>query len=365
MSEICVLFGTNAVAYNIASAFSKSDYNVFTFIPKGESKVFCHSKFWGDVHKSRYKFDDDMLANDIIEHVKKGNLSGKILTFLANDQAVYFWIKYQDKLSKYLTVQIDNIETFYNKNLFFKKLGDAEFCPKTWEVSEVGSFPCIVKPAYKDFDNKFYNKFKSKVRIAEGIDELDQFRDFDKGELVCQEVLDFDLGNEFSFWGYRGLDGEIVSFVGQHMNKYPDKTGRISHTKLVENSGIQKIGRTIMNNLNYVGILDVQIIFDKNSKSYKVIEANPRLWCSHEVLLMNGINLLQICANNFYEVKSAMPTAELKGKEWFSSLYSIEHKRPLAKNTEFYALSSDNFLTKVWIGLYLKAKYLYYRIRKF
>ena len=364
MHSICVLFGTNAVAYNVASAFKDSEYEVCTILPKGANTLFSYSSFWNDVHRAKHAIDDSRLVDDIIEYIQTKKTSGKILTFLTNDQAVYFWIKNQDRLSKYLSVQIENIEECYNKNLFFKKIGIETFCPRTSDIAEVKQFPCVVKPAYKDSENRFYKKFKNKVKFVDDSEGLKKFSEFSPGELVCQEFLEFELGGEFSFWAYRSPKGKIWSFVGRHMSKYPDKTGRVSHTKLVENSEVKKIGEKVLEHMNYVGIADVQIIFDQRSKTYKVIEMNPRMWCSHEVLLMNGINVLKLSADNFYGAHKTFEPNMSKGQEWYSSLYSIDHKFPMKKNTEFYQMSSDNLFMRSLIALYLRVKYLYYRFSK-
>jgi len=63
---------------------------------------------------------------------------------------------------------------------------------------------------------------------------------------------------------------------------------------------IQAIGDRIVREMGYGGIANIQVIRDKKSGAYIVSEFNPRLWCSHEILLMNGINLPKMWADDYY-----------------------------------------------------------------
>ncbi|PIZ71116.1 hypothetical protein COY07_05590 [Candidatus Peregrinibacteria bacterium CG_4_10_14_0_2_um_filter_43_11] len=365
MKSIFVLFGINSIAYNVASAFQDSNYLVYTAMPKGANRMFNYSKYFKKVKRSRFRWDDERFLEDLIHFLEQQDFTQKILTFLTNDQALHFWMQNEKKLSKYLSIQNKDIGLFYNKHRFFNAIKGQSFSPKTWASGDTKTFPCIVKPAYKDFKNKFYKNLGAKIKILNKEADLNLLKDFHFDELIFQEVIDFDPGKEFSYWAYRNPQGEIDSFVAQHLNKYPNKTGRVSHTKLIDNTSIKRIGESIMSQLNYIGIGDIQFVLDKKTNSYKVIEMNPRLWCSHELLLMNGINLLKKCAADYYKLETTLLPTKGNGQEWFSSLYSIKHNRPLSYNTEFHSLDSDNLMTKILIWWYLRVKYLYYSIRRF
>ena len=154
------------------------------------------------------------------------------------------------------------------------------------------------------------------------------------------------------------------------MNKFPDKRGRVTHVQLVEEPELKAIGDTIVTELDYRGIADIQFIRDRRSGQFSVIEMNPRLWCSHELLPMAGINLIQLCADNYYS--TGQDAAEMRPDyldglsnplktEWHSVLYNIRNLRIGSwECDEHYRLKDDNFLTRCLVRVYYVLKCVYY-----
>jgi len=374
MTTILILFGANTISYNVAAALH-TNTKVITCLPNKFSKLLENSSKYDFAKVSKFSCDDERYVDDVIETVKNNsNTSRKTLTFLTNDQAIYFWIKNKNKLSQYCSLTIDNIENYYNKQKFYNQLeANAPETIRTWtkEQKPLVDFPIIAKPTYKDTDNKFYNKFSSKIIKINCENDLKLLNDFSDSELIFQEEIDFDSGKEFSWWGYRNKNGEIVSVTARHCNKFPDKSGRITKVKIEENFELKKLGNNIVDKLNYVGIADIQFIRERDSNQYKIIEMNPRLWCSHEVLLMNNINLIRLCVDEYYGTITPIQKKNYtkgisgnKNREWYSILYNIDHFSILnIKCSEFYELGIDNFFTKSKIFAFLIAKFFYYYIR--
>ena len=370
---ILILFGSNAVSYNIAAAFFDTSYKTLSLLPADTSKINKFSKKFSKIEISKYDSMSSQYLKELIEFLNRQSLNKKILTFLTNDISIEFWIKYQAELSKYCTIGIENIEYFYRKDYFYNALKNIGISyPATWKThdeipTELGKI--IVKPAYKNSSNKFWNLFHSKIIITKSTNNFDWTRKFSSGELLFQEKLNFDLGDEFSWWGYRSENGIVFSVCAQHVNKYPDKSGRISHAKLLINKEVLNIGNSIVEQLDYVGIADIQMIYDRSKRKYKVVEMNPRLWCSHELLLLNDINFIEHYANDYYNqqfVKNFRPTflREYK-KEWYSILFNID--QPLLNKpncTEYFNLKQETWAYKILIWMFLMAKYSYYRLNR-
>ena len=369
-NPILILFGSNAVSYNIISALNDSGFNTISLLPSNAPSLNLFTKKIFQIKKSKYRYQSDDYLNDLIEFIKKQSVEKKILTFLTNDESIEFWIRNQTYLAPYCTIGTNNIQRFYHKSQLYQALDSLEVLyPETWKSTPdipEAKFPVIVKPAFKDLNNQFFNTFNSKIIILKSKDDLYLLKQFKESELIFQEFLEFNSGDEFSWWGYRDTSGVIYSVVGKHLEKYPDRSGRITHTTLTENPKIKAIGDAIVKNMDYTGIADIQFILNSKDQQYYVIEMNPRLWCSHEILLMNKINFIRLFAEDYYNGrgKGLEYISGLRKKssvEWYSVLYNIKHIfSDRFKMTEYFELKEDNSMFRIMITLFLVAKYVYY-----
>ncbi len=154
--------------------------------------------------------------------------------------------------------------------------------------------------------------------------------------------------------------------------------GRITNAMLIDNPVLQRLGEKIVRSIDYVGITDIQFIYDEPNDTYKVIEMNPRMWCSHEILPMNNINLIKYRVDNYYKSSDQYYDRNkylevLKGaseppykKEWFSILYNIKNFK-LSKKfrfTEYYNLKDDNIITRILLYIFITAKFIGYFIKR-
>lgn len=368
---VLILFGTNEVSYSAAAALEGSGFKSLGYFPKSSINFL---KFSDKFHRkgcSAFRWDSVGYRQELVSFLKKFESREKILTFLANDEAVSFWIKQQTVLSEYLTVLTEDIERFYNKILLYALLERISVaCPRTWPLSEISEekLPFLIKPASRDFSREANDHELAKVQIVRNGADLKKIKKAHPQQWICQEVLDFYSGDEYGWWGYRSPRGEIVSTVARHKRKYPNKNGRITHLEIVVHPTVKGMGDTIVKQLDYRGLAEIQFLFDRKTNIFKVIDFNPRLWCGHSALLLNNMNLIRKCAEDYYRVQPAEPSAKsfydvesFVPREWFSILDNIHQFNVFKiRCSEFYGWVSDNLKTKAFLVFFLLAKVIYY-----
>jgi len=370
---VLILFGTNEVAYSAAAALESSFYKTVCFFPKASNNFFESSDKIHVKGRSDFSWNSAPYLQELVSFLKRLRAQERILTFLCHDEAVLFWSKHQAVLSPYCTVLTENIERFYNKILFYDLLQQiAVAYPQTWALSEAGEakLPFLIKPAFRNFDRETSGNPTAKIKIVRNISDLQKVRLADPVQWLCQEILYFRLGDEYSWWGYQSPKGEIASTVARHKRKFPGRSGRVSNLEIVSHPPIKLMGDSIVKQLGYHGIAEIQFIFDRNTSIFKVTDFNPRLWCGHSALLMNHMNFIKKCADDYYQgqaenvgEKKFYEIESFERKEWFSILDNI-HGFDVFKIrcSEFYGRRSDNLKTRVLLLFFLFAKFIYYAL---
>ena len=372
---VLILFGGNAVSYNVASALTGTDYRPICLLPKNVSKLLRRSNRIALSAVSRHTWETPHYVDDLVAFLSAHTEERPILTLLTNDAAVSFWIRNRERLSRCCAVPTARPERFHNKQLFFEQLQKHGIdCPRTWTFSreDVREFPYIVKPSRKGASPDFVRRTGTKVLVVNRAEDLDVLDGLAPEDLIGQENIDFDMGDEYSWWGYRSSEGWTVAATAQHREKFPDKRGRVSHVRLVDNPPVLNLGNRIVEALGFTGIADIQFICDRKSQDCKVIEMNPRLWCSHELLLMCGINLVRLCADDFHgrltdwhEAPYLSGLQTRPNVEWYSVLHKIRHPAlPSRCVSEYFDLKSDNLATRTALRGYLAAKLVYYLVTR-
>ena len=89
-------------------------------------------------------------------------------------------------------------------------------------------------------------------------------------------------------------EGEIVSYYShKRIRTSPKKGGVTVFSKCTVNEDILGIGKSVLKKLNWSGFAMIEFMYDSETKSYKIIELNPRIWGS--------IMLSEYCGANFIQ----------------------------------------------------------------
>ena len=131
-------------------------------------------------------------------------------------------------------------------------------------------FPIIIKP-------KHGSGAKGIIYIENEEGLKGQSIDFDN--FFVQERLPNSKEVEAGF--YLCDKGEIISFYShKRIRTYPETGGVTVFSQSSSSLDIKQSGETIIQKLNWSGLLMIEFIFDKRDNTYKLIEINPRLWGS-------------------------------------------------------------------------------------
>ncbi len=366
-NPVLILFGDNTVSYNIASIVDKNNFTPIGLLPSNVSKLNVGSINFKTLKVSKHHQDSSEYLKELIEYVKSFNSKVRIPVLFANDQALDFWVKNKNELNEYIHFPTENLSIFYNKNEFFEKLKLVipENIPKSSTISGVKelTFPIIAKPAYKDSSNKFYKKFNSKVVTIESEEQLVMLSSFDDKELILQEKLVFDLGDEYSNWLIALSDGSVSQYQARCLNKYPNLTGRIARIGFSKNKNIEEISKKVIEKLEYKGIGDIQFIYCQLRKKFFVIEMNPRLWCSHEIFEMNSVSFINRYLCDYYQMNNKEDEL-VKNQQWISSLFNLLRPGIRFENDEFYGAEREGVMFRAKIFIYLTLKLFYYHFKQ-
>ena len=348
INHILLLFGDNPVSYNACAALYGSEIKTLAHLPKSKASINPISSKFHQISKSRHDWHENEYVEELIAIANNLCPQKKILVQLTNDQSIEFWLRYQDKLSSHYEITSQNIALIYNKKSFYEMI---ESIAPTIPKANKGQFPYIIKPALKGYFNqpstesKFQKLFGKKYAIINDSQEESQLLKFQESELVMQELVDLAEYKEMSWIGYRSHD-ELTCYQLNHLKR--NHRDRISELEITEVSEkVQEIAKNVLEKTNYYGICDIQMFFNAKTSQYYVIEMNPRLWCGHEILLMNQINLIKKMAYDHYNINSKPINTSLNKPsiKWFSWLYveSLSDYFRL-QPSEFFNLKADNIL---------------------
>lgn len=377
MRTVLILFGTNFVSYNIAAAIDRGLFNPITLLPSNTNKTFKYSDVYYRVLSSKHKWDSEKYLEDLVKTLSFFLKSSKVKTpiLFSSDEALNFWIKNSNVLDRYCEVFNQDLAKFYNKELFYNQLKEQAINhPKVYSYSSLTDihFPVIVKPITKEYENsrlennQFVKTFGGKIISANNKKELLSILNRYHGSVIIQQKIEFDLGDEYSCWVYANGENLFV-YSAQHKNKYPNKEGRISRIGFVDVREVKEIGKEIVSKLDYKGIADIQIVKNKIDSKYYVIEMNPRMWCSHEIFLMNGLNIINKLLCDYYNIdfKFHSEINYNDSTDWYSSIYNLDKKlAEKVKNTELFNIENDNLITRLRVNIFLFLKTLYYKFNK-
>jgi predicted ATP-grasp superfamily ATP-dependent carboligase len=170
-------------------------------------------------------------------------------------------------------------------------------------------FPCILKPAYKDYE--YGARFKKAYRVGSA-DEVEQlYREIAPvlPDMVVQEWIEGDDDQIYFCLQYRGGGGETVaSFVGRKLRSWPPRVGgTASCTAAPEmEEEVRTATDRLLDPIAYEGMVGVEFKRDRrDGRLYLVEPTVARTDFQSEVATLNGVNLPAV--QYFHETGGALP----------------------------------------------------------
>jgi predicted ATP-grasp superfamily ATP-dependent carboligase len=110
---------------------------------------------------------------------------------------------------------------------------------------------------------------------------------------MVQEFIEGDANVLYSFAGY-AIGGKVQDGLTAHRKRqHPMRFGSAStYVKVKKIPKLEKIGNQILKESNYSGPFEIEFMYDKKVKEFKLLEVNARFWGWHTILPASGHNII-------------------------------------------------------------------------
>ena len=143
---------------------------------------------------------------------------------------------------------------------------------KDIEKSPEKYLPLIIKPRH--------GNGSVGIRHVDSIDDIHHIKSnhSQKDKFIQEKITN---SSEVIGAFYLRADGKIKSqYLHKRIRTFPSNGGVTTFSQTTENEEVNKIGKKILESLDWEGLVMIEFLFCSKSKKYKIIEINPRLWGS-------------------------------------------------------------------------------------
>lgn len=275
----------------------------------------------------------------------------------SNDHAVYSISKHKEQLSKcykLITPEIEIINKIYNKeNLIKTAIQSNVPTPKSWfpentEIKTDYTYPCLVKGK---FGLNFYKETGKKAFLVNNKNELQELLEalenkIDLRDLLIQELLPYKSNKTISFTAF--CDQGIIKshWSGIKLREHPVHFGTATYCQSIQNKTITAYSATLLKEINYTGVCEVEFLLDSRDRTYKLIEINARTWLWVELAKQCGVNYAPMIYNYVHNLGNNYPIKYKKDKKWVHYVTDIPYS--------FWGLLKGHYLLAAIIKSYIQ-----------
>ncbi len=310
----------------LSNSRALGELNVPVYVIDRFNCIARYSKYCNKFFRCPNYIGEDFISF-LLEINKKYNLSGWAL-IPSNDHALFNISKNKKILEKYykiITDDFDVISNIYYKNNLLniaRKLDiplPLTYLPYNCLQQNIDiKFPVIIKG---NEGLTFYKVFKKKVIICNDINSLrntlnDISQIINLENILIQEVVETD--NICSFTCF-AVKGEIKTFwLGGKIREHPLKFGTATYAKSISPNETKIYSEKLIKELNYTGVCEIEYLYDKNDKTYKLIELNARTWLWVGLAKYCGINYAKYIYNYLNEIPTNYPKEYKINIKWMN-----------------------------------------------
>jgi len=261
--------------------------------PMGFYSKYLHSKvyFNEDNYRSQFK-------NYLLQHSKNYDVINpidvsKMIDVMDIDEEFNLKLKYLLPCKVNLLIA-DNKEKIMEHA---EKIGIP--CPKTLtrvepedlsDPDKLGiTFPCIIK--FRGDNRITHWRPEERYRIVyERKDLIKSYIEMHAIEQypVIQEYIE---GVGVGFFALYDKNKQLMAqFCHQRVREYPISGGPSSCCESIYDERLIKLGRTLLESLDWMGLAMVEFKYDKNRDEFYLLEINPRYWGSLPLAVYSGVN---------------------------------------------------------------------------
>lgn len=216
----------------------------------------------------------------------------KIIYVPVEEQTTKWFIEYAESNGKMNF--LFTLPDLYTYSLLSDKSALNKFClkneipaPKLFNIDELTdeNYPILAKPCNGSGS-------RGLIRLYSSSDLTGLVRKQLQSEpYVIQELLP--NGKDVKGAFFLCKNGKVLaSYTHERIRTFPASGGVTVLSKLTRNEYILKEGAKLLDRINWNGLVMLEYLYDQKSDSYKVIEANPRLWGSIMLAEYGGAKIL-------------------------------------------------------------------------
>lgn len=269
------------------------------------SSKICVSRFSKYCHELKVYKNQEYLLNELLTKQSEGSL-----IIPTNDKMIKFCLDNYNELSakfKLLVLDYKNTELCYSKKLLYQRLANSNISlPETdyachefdyKEYAKKVRYPVILKPSIM---HTFKSELGKKVLLCENQREFNEKyliakRVIPEEEIMIQELIKGGAKNLFSYCAFavNGKPyGEII--VNRKRQNPMDFGNSTTYAITVDNDRVKCLAESLLNEIHYTGMCEVEFMYDEESDTYKFLEINPRFWKWHNLAQKMKINYLEM-----------------------------------------------------------------------
>ena len=265
----------------------KNRYKYPTILTSDKDFNFQLPLIYGrQIHRLRYD-NLDNFERDIIAIEKK--IEGILIYLPVSEKVTRYFIQLfqQNRLSRRWKFILPDLNTF---NLTSDKWEFQKFC----EENKHPVPKSIIKATY----NKLKDSFRPvvlKPKSGQGsvgikyfrkIEDLPKLSEIDWNKYLLQEKITSNRKVAGAFF-LRHKNKILSEYCHQRIRIFPPEGGVTVYSSSVIYPEILNTGRKLLDDLNWEGLAMIEFMFDEPTKSWRIIELNPRIWGS---VLLSAFN---------------------------------------------------------------------------
>lgn len=297
-----ILLGGDCSALGVARSLAPSGVKVW-FLP-GANPLARFSRNLKTIHG--WPGAEDAGALPFLEQLATaGGYQGAVL-LPAGDSEVRLVTMHHERLSRHfrLTTPPWEVTRFCADKQLTYALCAAQGLghPHTQIVHDVDAaraaalrFPVVLKPAMKEGVNALT---RAKMWVAKDEGELlarldEALKLAGEGGLIVQELIPDDGANQFSYCAF-AIEGEPrVVMAARRTRQRPRKAGTGTFVETLPPQSFEGEAASFLRLLRYTGLVEIEYMRDPRDGTFKLIDANPRIWTWHALGLPAGVNFAE------------------------------------------------------------------------
>jgi D-aspartate ligase len=337
-----IVLGGHVQGLGIIRIFGKNGIPS-VLIDDTESNIARHSKYCRAFHKS-------LNILDTLRIFIQNDQYKKWIIIPTNDAQVELLSKNKEELSFHYKVATEDWEILkycYNKRETYRIAKESGlYFPTSYFPNNLDElkaitveFPCIIKPAVM---HSFYKAFKKKVFVCNNKEELISYYNLalqiiPADEIIIQQIIPGVSEHQYSVCYYYNKVTPIVTLCARRKRQHPlDFGNATTYAETVHIQEILEFSNSILKNIGYTGLCEVEFKYDTRDNKYKFLEINPRTWKWHYISEISGSPFLMTLYNSMHGIETTN-TNTWKDSSWqhFTTDYFVIFQQILNGSFKF------------------------------